>query len=156
MSPSFRDIKRQARAIIHETLAEVIIYIQMKGAVLQTPTVRLHLVFDQIGDLRRAGFAEQVEQVPKVIFLNGTVTPIQTAVIVTDSQGAYQISRTHPADDITIKADVVKLPIGQYDAWGLIPGQPWCGLPAPVPASELPIPQPPQYAVPPSWVEDEW
>lgn len=156
MEPSFRNVKRQARAIIHDTLAEVVIYIQMKEAELQTPTVRLHLTFNDIGDLRRAGFAEQIEQTPKIIFLNGMVTPIQTAVIVTDSQGAYQISRVHPADDITTKTDVVKLPTGQYAAWGLVLGDPWCGLPAPVPISDLPIPQPPQYGTPPTWTEDEW
>lgn len=156
MQPSFRDIKRQARTIIHDVLSEVVIYIQMKGAELQTPVVRLHLEINDIGDLRRAGFAEVSQQIPHIIFMNGTVTLAQTAVVVTDLQGAYQISRNKAPNDITTEADVVKLPIGQYEAWGLIPGEPWCGLPAPVPISDLPVPQPPQYGTPPTWTEDEW
>lgn len=156
MNPTFRQQKRQARAILHDVMSEVVIYIAMQGAELQTPTVRLQLKFKETGDLRRAGFAEQIEQTPKVIFLGSILVPSKASIIVTDSQGAYYLDRVNPPDDITVAADVSPLPVSKYEAWGLVPGEPWCGLPAPVPISELPVPQPPQYGTPPTWAEDDW
>ncbi len=135
MNPTFREQKRIARTTLHAIMAEPVWYIPFKQAQLVPATIRLHLNFTDLGEIRRAGFAESMEITPKAIFLNSELIPSKLAIVVTDTQGAFQVDRIYPPDDITTKVDITVLPIGQYAQWGLNKSLPWCGLPDPLVAS---------------------
>lgn len=128
---NFRDQKRAARRILHDTLAQPVLYIPVKGGTPALVTARVHLSFDALGELRRAGFAEGVELTPKAIFMASEIVPARMAVFVTEDLGAFLIDQTDPPDDITVKVRIARLPTAKYTEWGLIQGKPWCGLPAP-------------------------
>lgn len=128
---TFRDQKRAARQTLHDTLAEPVLYIPVKGAAPVTVTARVHLSFDAVGELRRSGFAEGVELTPSAIFMVSEIDPARLAVFVTESLGAFLIDQTDPPDDISVKVRIARLPVSKYADWGLTHGVPWCGLTAP-------------------------
>lgn len=129
---TFRDQKRAARRTLHDTLAEPVLYISAKGATPVLVTARVHLNFDAVGEIRRAGFAEGVELTPSAIFMASEVVPVRLTVFVTESLGAFLIDQTDPPDDISVKVRIARLPAAKYADWGLLLGEPWCGLTAPV------------------------
>lgn len=128
---NFRDQKRQAREQLHATLADMVLYIPGKGMEPVTTTVRLHISFNELGELRRSGFGEREELTPRAIFLKESQVPSRGAVIVTADLGVFLIEQTDPPDDLTIKTRISRLPAGQYALWGLTFNSPWAGLPAP-------------------------
>lgn len=128
---TFREQKRQARQQLHSAMAEPVLYIPFKGATPQAVTGRVHLNFEALGELRRAGFAELSDLTPQAIFQQADLAPVRTAVFVTEDMGAFQIEQVDPPNDITVLVRISRLPAAQYVAWSLTQGQPWCGLPAP-------------------------
>lgn len=128
---TWREQKRAARRVLHETLAQPVLYIPFKGAEAVLVTARVHLSFDALGELRRSGFAEGVELTPQAIFLASEIEPVRLSVFVTEDLGAFVIDQTDPADDITVKVRIARLPAGKYADWGLTFGASWSGLPAP-------------------------
>lgn len=128
---TFREQKRAARQMLHEVMAEPVLYLPFKEAEAVSTTARLHLNFEALGELRRSGFAEAVEMTPRAIFKT-EITAARMAVFVTQDMGAFQIDQVDPPNDITVQVRIIRLPAAQYTAWGLTSGQPWCGLPAPI------------------------
>lgn len=131
---TFRDTKRAARRDLHSHMAEPVLYLKKRTDAPVEVTVRLHIQFEQLGDLAnvRAGFADRREVTPSIIFLNEQgVIPVRDGYVITKDLGAYFIDSTDPADDITTKAFVIE--VSETDAakycWDL--KAPWCGLPPP-------------------------
>lgn len=124
---TFRQIKRQARTTLHQRLSEQVIY-RFDGQTSHKD-VRLHLSFENVGELLRGGFAEMPEVTPTVIFLG--FTPAKNAIVVTEDMGAWRVDVVMPPNDITVSAEVVKLTESQAVKEGLDLGLPWCGLDAP-------------------------
>ena len=130
MNP-FREMKRQARRQLHEHLSDPVLYLAGPAAVPVGCTVRLHLKFDEVGELLRGGFSERQELSPRIIFLGAQIEPARNAHIITKDMGAYRIDNTLPPDDITIAAEVVKLSRSQIISLGWNPDAEYLGFPAP-------------------------
>lgn len=126
---SFRELKRQARKQLHDSIGEGVVYISMIGAEPAITSVRLHTNVESNGELRRSGFAEAEELVPKIVFMNHYLKPSKNSVVVTDTQGAFICDIIEPPHDITTTAIVTQLNKTEYVKWGLNPAEPWCGLP---------------------------
>lgn len=131
---TFRDQKRQARRQLHAALAEPVLYLNSRTDAPVEVTCRLHLSFEQLGDLHgsRAGFGERQEVTPSIIFLNDQgVTPVRDGYVITRDMGAYFIANTLSPDDITTKVEVsvVEKPSAEKYGWDL--SAPWCGFQPP-------------------------
>lgn len=124
---TFRQLKRQARTTLHQRLSDRVIYVTDAGTSYKD--VRLHLSFENVGELLRGGFAEMPEVTPTVIFLG--FTPVKNAIVVTEDMGAWQIDVVMPPNDITASAEVVKLTDSQAIKEGLNPALPWYGVTVP-------------------------
>lgn len=128
----FRDIKRKARRRLHSTLAEQVLYVpDLQNAVPVTVTVRLHLSFDALGEVRRAGFAEHQEYEPQAVFMLSETTPRRGGCIITQDMGVWKLDNTFPPDDITMTAEVVRLSDAQVRGLGWDPDADWAGFTAP-------------------------
>lgn len=130
---TFRDIKRQARQTIHNSLAEPALYFADETAAPVAITVRLHLKFDALGELLTvsAGFADRQELTPRIVFWNRQVEPVRNAVVVTRDLGAFNIENPAQPDDVTTTAEVSKLTKSQVANFGWDPTALWCGHDAP-------------------------
>lgn len=128
---SFRDIKRKARRQLHSRMADTVLYVLLRAVQPQSVTVRLHLGFDALGEMRRQGFAEQQEYKPQAVFMASEIVPNRDGFIVTQDMGVWKIDNTLPPDDITITAEVVKLSDNQVRSLGWDATSPWAGFPPP-------------------------
>lgn len=128
----FRDIKRQARQIVHENLNVDALYLvpapEDAEGPYETPipiTVRVHSKHTALGDQLGTNFsyAEREEQIPKIIFLVSEVaSPIRGAVVSVAAGEAYLVDTTEPTDDLSITARVTRLSAAK--AAGLpVPGE---------------------------------
>lgn len=151
----FRDIKRKARRQLHRELADVVIYVPEPTGTPQTATVRLHLGFDALGEIRRSGFAEQQEYDPRAVFLLSQLTPRRGGFIVTADMGVWRVDNTLPPDDITMTAEIIHLSASQIRGLGWNPEAPWAGFPPP--AGTPPVDPGHGGAVfPDSWEIKQW
>ena len=73
--------------------------------------VRVHTKNTTVGDVAGTSyrFAEQIDDVEKLVFLNEQVKPQRKAVVSISADEAYVIDTTEPPDDITTKANVIRL-----------------------------------------------
>lgn len=128
----FREIKRKARRVLHSTLADQVLYVpKLKEPEPVLVTVRLHIQFDELGEVRRAGFAEYHDYTPRAVFMLSEVNPVREAGIVTRDMGVWLIDNTLPPDDITKTVEIAKLSEQQVRNYGLDPDQEWAGLAPP-------------------------
>ena len=128
---SFRDIKRRARRQLHSRMADLVLYVPTLQGQPRPATARLHLSFDAMGEMRRAGFAEQQEYDPEIVFMASDVVPRRDGCVITKDMGVWKVSNTMPPDDITITAEVVRLSDTQVRGLGWDPDAPWAGFPPP-------------------------
>lgn len=128
---SFRDIKRRARRQLHSHMADRVLYVPTLQGVPHPATARLHLSFDALGEMRRAGFAEQQEYNPEIVFMASETVPRRDGCVITEDMGVWRISSTMPPDDITITAEVSRLSESQVRGLGWNPDAPWAGFPPP-------------------------
>lgn len=130
---TFRDQKRQARRQLHAALAEPVLYLETRTDAPVEVTCRLHLQFEQLGDLAgsRAGFADRQAVTPKIIFMNSEITPRHDAYVITRDMGAYMLKNTLPPDDITTAAEVTEVSAASAAKYGWDLSALWCGFPAP-------------------------
>ena len=128
---AFRETKRQARRQLHEHLSEPALYLTDTSAEPQSCTVRLHLKFDELGELLRGGFAERQEIAPRIVFLSEQVQPARNGIVITQDMGAWRVDNDLPPDDITITAEVVRLTKSQITSFGWNPDAAYLGFPAP-------------------------
>jgi len=70
-------------------------------------TVRLHSKIARFGDLDREGYAEVVEDVTKIIFLQSEVAPVRKALVEVSGK-QYTIDLVVPPDDDLIVTCEVK------------------------------------------------
>ena len=129
---TFREQKRKGRLQLHQRLAEPALYFATPSAEPLALTVRLHLSFDQIGELfNRIGFAERNEMTPRIVFLKEQVSPIRNAIVVTKDMGAFMLDNTMPPDDVTVLGEVVRMTNSQVVTLGWNPAADWLGLAPP-------------------------
>lgn len=130
---TFRDQKRQARRQLHSALAEPVLYLKTRTDAPVGVTCRLHLSFEQLGDLAgsRAGFGERQDVTPRIIFLNAQIKPEHEAYVITRDMGAYRIANTVPPDDITTAVEVTEVLKESAAKYGWDLTALWCGFPAP-------------------------
>lgn len=128
---TFREIKRQARRQLHDRLADTVLYLATPTAQPYDIAVRLHLSFEALGELRRAGMAERQDTTPVIVFMASQVVPRRDAIVVTKDMGGWKVDNTMPPDDITISAEATKLSDTQIRGLGMDPEADWLGLPPP-------------------------
>lgn len=126
----FREMKRQARRQLHEHLSEPALYLAATTAEPLGCTVRLHLKFDEVGELLRGGFSDRQELTPRILFLGEQVQPARNGIVVTRDMGAWRIDNDLPPDDITITTEVAKLSRNQVLSFGWDPDALYMGLAA--------------------------
>ena len=112
--PSFRDIKRDARRVVHETMRVPALYIAdpTKPHLNVRCTVRVHTRFDALGNMAGTNFnaAERHERLPQIIFWRDENLALKRHGVVSVEPGeAYRIDNVMPSDDQTITATVVML-----------------------------------------------
>lgn len=132
MKPTFREMKRQARGILHETLAEPVLYLVDLSVVDVEVTVRFHTTNKALGALAGSdGFAEVDTFTPKAVFLNAQVQPVMNAILITKDMGAYKVGNVLPEHDITTTAEIAEIPKSQLMRQGWSPDLPWMGFTPP-------------------------
>lgn len=112
---SYRETKRQARQALHDHMKVAAVYIAPSSSPLPV-NVRLHMSFMQNGNMTTGNlnYSEQQDTKPSIIFLKSEVPSPQRLAVVSIATGeAYRIDNVLPADDITIRAEVIKLPVSQ-------------------------------------------
>lgn len=116
---SWRDQKREARRVVHETMQIQAMYHGDAGVV--TPVnVRLHTKFDAIGDDRSMGWAEMQVARPRIIFMiEDGVRPKRNGIVFVQAGEAYSIDNVLPPDDITLTAEVTRMSTAQLIKAGL-------------------------------------
>lgn len=132
---SLREIKRKARTQLHALASEPALYLAEPSAVPVGVTVRLHLSFNELGELLRGGFSDRQEMTPRIIFMGSQVQPSHRGIVVTQDLGAYLVDNDLPPDDITITAEVSKLSRNQVISFGWDPDLQFMGLAAEQPGS---------------------
>lgn len=116
---SWREQKRQARAVVHDTMALDAFLYPQPGATPVPVRVRLHTKFTQIGDDRSQGWAERESVQPRMIFMASElaeqgVSLTRGQLVWLQQDEAYFVDNTLPADDITITAEITRLTRKQY------------------------------------------
>jgi hypothetical protein len=112
---TWREQKREARRILHDTMQIEALYYASHGASPETVHVRLKIEFDAIGNPRlSAGRAEMQSVKPHLIFMRDEKEPKNGAVVWFETGEAYRIDNTLLPDDITRTAEVTRLSAKQY------------------------------------------
>lgn len=133
---TFREEKYAARQDLHQALSEPAFYFERRAVARKTVTVRLHLHFNAMGDLRNGGFAEFSEKTPEAVFwIVDGFTPVQNAFLVTKTEGVFQLGPTDPVDGPTRKAKLIALDHASAKKLGWDPSLVWCGEKGPYPVS---------------------
>lgn len=124
---SWREQKREARHIVHDTMAFDMRYYKTQSSTPVDVRVRLHTKFSQIGDDRSMGWAEREAIKPRLIFMKPELpagfTLERNAVVYVQPGEAYVLDNTLPSDDITITAEAVRMTPREYEKWGFPPAE---------------------------------
>lgn len=120
----WRDQKRTARRVVHDTMAIPALHYATAGAVAVAIRVRLQTKFAQIGDDRSMGWAEREAVKPRLIFMLSEMTSAgivlnRNQIVYFEPGEAYNIDNLLPPDDITVTAEVTRLSRKQYQDAGL-------------------------------------
>lgn len=109
---TWHDTRRNSRLAVHARFAVPATYTPPNGGVPVSCSVRLHTKIARFGDLDREGYAEVVEDVNRVVFLQSEVPePARKGVVRITATGVeYTIDIVVPPDDDTIIACEVKPP----------------------------------------------
>lgn len=108
MAASFRDIKRKARSIVHDTMQMQALYVASNGE--QSPVgIRVHYTYALVGDTNAGMYADRHEVMPRIVFRADEMIPARGAIISIDHGEAYRIDNVLPKDDITITAEALRM-----------------------------------------------
>jgi len=122
---NWREQKREARRIVHTTMALDMKFFQTATSSPVDVRARLHTKFTQIGDDRSMGWAEIEAIKPRMIFmldeLPAGLKLDRNAVVLVQPGEAYNIDNTLPADDISVTVEVTRLTKRDYEKMGLPP-----------------------------------
>lgn len=101
------ETRTAARLAVHRQFAVPATYTAPTvGAVPVPCSVRLHTRIARFGDLDREGYAEVVEDVSKIIFLQAEVTPVRKALVeVAGKQFTIDLV-VPPDDDLLVTCEV--------------------------------------------------
>jgi hypothetical protein len=104
------ELRAAARATVHEQFGLPATYTAPDvGAVALPITVRWHTKTVRHGDLDREGYAQQLEDVNRVLFDRTQVTPARNGVLVLEGS-TYYVDFLLPAEGTQfIPADVVRV-----------------------------------------------
>ena len=122
MSDSFRDLKAEARTVLHgrfEVSAKC-----FRGGINGTITdVELRVHTNQIvtGDLPETGypFAERVEQDPRLVFLVEQHSPLQGDVYSISEIEAYEVQTVEIPEGVTVTVGCKQLTRKEAGTWRL-------------------------------------
>jgi hypothetical protein len=78
---SWREIRAQARDLVHETFCHPAVYTAPDGVTTTNVRVRLHSRLQIFGDLDREGYARVLEEVNHVIFDSTEVVPRKNGTV---------------------------------------------------------------------------
>jgi len=112
---NFRDIKRQARLLVHDTMKLPAVYVSSRSdplAPFRLVHMRLTSKNAAIGGLKGTSFhtVEREEVLPSAIVLVSEVpSPVRNEVLSLTLGEAYQIDYVEPKDDITVKVNLLAL-----------------------------------------------
>ena len=120
----WRDQKREARRVVHDTMGLDVWHYTAVGATPTPIRVRLHTKFTQIGDDRSMGWAEIEAVKPRLVFMLSEIAAMGVTInrgdtIYFQPGEAYNIDNTLPPDDITVTAETSRLSRKQYQDMGL-------------------------------------
>lgn len=127
---AFRDIKRQARRVLHDTLKVPALYFRddENGNILDAPIpvlVRVHTKWEKAGDMAgtNLSYAEVQEINPRIIFMVDEVpAPVRNAVVSIAPGEAYRLDNVLPPDDITVTAEATRIPVAKTIGLPVPPG----------------------------------
>lgn len=112
---NWNDIRRQARAVVHETFADAMARIYAApgdgpGALI---AVRVHNKVLVQGDLAREGYAQVVEEIERAIFLRADVVALtirRGSVLKMVDGRTYKLEVERPTrDDFSVEFEVVRV-----------------------------------------------
>lgn len=109
---SHRDIKRQARADLHNRAKVRTLYIAPEGGDPIPVTVRIFNKFQTLGDIKGtiSQYAEFDDNVPRIIFMRADLpSPKRLGVFSVEAGEAYRLDSAMAEDDLTVTWHVVKL-----------------------------------------------
>lgn len=111
MLTPIRTVKRQARRDLHSIMQIPAVYLASRAATATLVHVRLHNIFNQIGDVKGARlYPADVENIsPKIIFDLLEQKPAVGALVCMADGEVYSIDHTVPADDQFQTAYVTQL-----------------------------------------------
>lgn len=122
---SWREQKREARRIVHDTMALDVRYYKTQSQPHFDVRARLHTKFSQIGDDRSMGWAEREAIKPRFIFMKSELPTgfviERNDIIYVQPGEAYVLDNTLPSDDITITTEAVRMIPRDYEKWGFPP-----------------------------------
>lgn len=103
------DIKRQARLRVHAQFAVSATYTPPGQGSAPIPCqVRLHTKIARFGDLDREGYAEVVEDVNRIIFLQSELKPARKGLVTLYSGHQFTVDLIEPPTDDTVWVCEVK------------------------------------------------
>lgn len=122
----WREQKREARRVVHDTMAFDVLHYAEAGATPTPVRARLQTKFAQIGDDRSMGWAEIEAVKPRLIFMLDELAVAgvkldRNHIIYFQPGEAYNIDNLLPPDDITVTAETTRLSRKQYQEAGLPP-----------------------------------
>lgn len=117
----WKDIRAAARDVVHTTFGDPATYFAPGSAVGVPVTVRFHTLTVMGGDLDREGYAEQIEDVSRMVLDTDEVTPqYKGKVLLTNGDVLYL--------EVAERQDA-----GRYQVWNVL-RQRYVAPPPPAPA----------------------
>ncbi len=116
MGEDFRELKREARAQLHDYMSVPALCFMDKADPNPIPvTVRVHEKWTTLGDLKGTSFnyAEVESITPRLIFWRTQITLKRKMFISVEAGVAFQIDTILPPDDQTVTATCSKLAVDQ-------------------------------------------
>lgn len=117
----WQDIRAAARDVVHTTFGFAATYYAPGSAVAVPVTVRFHTAMWTGGDLDREGYAEQVEDVSRMVFDTDEVTPQYKGKVVLANGDVLYLEVAERQD------------AGRYQVWNVL-RQRYVAPPPPAPA----------------------
>lgn len=113
----WREQKRAARHIVHETMALPCWHIPFAGGLPPTLTrARLHTArptatTSAMGDIESMGYAKWEADHTKLVFMRDEVDPKRNDIFIFAPDEAYTVEPERPFDDITVTVKVSRMEV---------------------------------------------
>ena len=113
----WREQKREARHIVHETMALPCWHIPFAGGLppvlvrARLHTARPTATTSAMGDIESLGFGKWEADHTKLVFMRGEVDPKRYDIFIFGPDEAYQVEPERPFDDISVTVKVSKMEV---------------------------------------------